>query len=68
MRFSSPLGVVEYSQDRIPKKNASAISLLIAVFRCLFVRFQMWKNMFAGVAFLCFVVRYSVFYPLVVAV
>ena len=38
VHFSSPLGVVKYSQDRMPKKNAPMISCLIAVFKCVFVR------------------------------
>ena len=37
VRLSLPFGVVEYSQDRMLKKNAPAISWLMDVFRCVFV-------------------------------
>ena len=42
------------------EKNTPAISWLMAVFRCVFVRLNMWRNRFSGIYFWCFVVGSSV--------
>ena len=58
--FSLPLGVVEYSHDHMPKKNAHAISWPIDVFRCLLVLLYMCRTSFSGKAVWCLVVGSSV--------
>ena len=51
LEFVPPLGVVEYSQDRMPKINAPAISSPMAVFKCVFVSLKMWMTSITGIAF-----------------
>ena len=63
VRFSSPFGVVDYSQDCMTKKNVPEISWPMAVFRCVFVCLYTWRNSLDGIAFLCFVVGSRVLEP-----
>ena len=42
MHFFSPLGIVEYSHDRMPKKNAPANILPMDVFRCVVDDLYLW--------------------------
>ena len=64
VRLSSSLGVVEYSLDRMPKKNAPAISWPMDVFRCVSVHLYICRTIFDGIAFCCLVVGSSVLWPL----